>query len=92
MPSAGGTLARRRLIDLAASPVDQPVTVARIADQNPSFLRFAQEHGMVPGTEVTVTDRQEVAESVTFRLEPDGQPITIGTAAAEKVLVESHAD
>jgi DtxR family Mn-dependent transcriptional regulator len=91
IPSARGQLANRRLTSLAACPLDTPVTVARIADQDADFLNFAHRSGLLPGTAVRVTGRDPAAESVTLRLEPAGKPVTIGTAAAEKVLVDAAA-
>ncbi|MEM6853183.1 MAG: metal-dependent transcriptional regulator [Planctomycetota bacterium] len=66
----------------------QPLTVVRIVDHDPEFLRFAEAHGLMPGTTLCITERLPHADAVT--VEPDGQtPVTLGTAAAARVLVKS---
>jgi hypothetical protein len=61
--------------------------VARVLDQDPAFLQFASRSGLTPGVAVTVESREELAGAVSVR--PEGaQAVMLGTAAAEKILVE----
>ena len=71
------------LTDVAPGTV---ATVARIADQGSAFLRYAQRHGLVPGTAVTVLKRNAPADSLTVQA-AGHRPVTLGTAAGAKVLV-----
>ena len=87
IPSARGTLERPRSASLADCATGTPLTVTRIVDQDPRFLRFAEAKQLKPGTRLTVESRDPVADAVT--LAPEGNaPFTIGAAAAAKVLVD----
>ena len=61
--------------------------VARVIDQDSSFLQFVDRCGLVPGVDVTVEVRDELADAVWVR-PGDRRPVTLGTAAAAKILVE----
>ncbi len=75
-----------QLNSLADCPTDQPLTVARITDQDPEFLRFIDRHGLIPGTAVVVQDRSDTGDAVT--VQPDGRDsVTVGTSAARKIVV-----
>lgn len=63
--------------------------IARIIEQDAPFLRFLARHGLVPGALVKVTRRDALAESITVQSD-DHAPVTLGTSAAAKVLVQSH--
>ena len=61
--------------------------VARVIDQAPPFLQFLRKCGLVPGVELTIERRDEMADAV--RLRPSrGEPVTLGVTAAMKILVE----
>jgi DtxR family Mn-dependent transcriptional regulator len=87
IPDAEGTIRQRALFSLLDCPVDRPVTVRRIADQDAAFLRFVENHRLKPGESIVVEARDEMADSVRVR-RPDEQSITIGARAASKLLVE----
>ena len=87
IPSAKGTLSATRLVSLADCPLDRPVRIARVMDQEPRFLQFVDRSGLTPGTHVRVKNRSSNADAIT--IQPDAhQPITIGNGAAQKILVE----
>lgn len=55
IPGADGTaepLSARKLADV---PADETVTMEQVDDADPELLRFLDEHGMRPGTQLTVT-------------------------------------
>jgi DtxR family Mn-dependent transcriptional regulator len=88
IPSAKGKVARRTLLSLAKCDLDRPMRVARVIDQDPQFLQFVDRNSLKPGTEVVVRSRDDVADAV--QIHPRNQPkLTIGTAAAAKILVEA---
>ena len=88
IPSAKGKVARRALTSLAKCDLGRPMRIARVMDQNPQFLQFADRHSLKPGTEVVVQSRDAVADAVAIH--PRHHPsLTIGTAAAAKILVEA---
>jgi DtxR family Mn-dependent transcriptional regulator len=86
IPSAEGTVAPHRHVDLTAATAGTPLVVARIVDQDPSFLRFAESHGLVPGAEVHVDVDSSASDAVRVRF-TDGRVVTLGGRAAAKILV-----
>jgi len=88
IPTAKGKVARRALRSLAKCDLGRPMRIARVMDQNPQFLQFVDRHSLKPGTEVVVKTRDDIADSVA--IQPRNQSaLTIGTAAAAKILVEA---
>jgi DtxR family transcriptional regulator, Mn-dependent transcriptional regulator len=87
IPSPEGTIAQRPLDNLLTCPISTPLTVTRIADQDPAFLRFIEKHDLKPGRPVEVESRDAAADSVLLGGR-DRRPITIGARAASKLLVE----
>ncbi len=72
--------------DLTTCPLNQPLRVRRVLDQDPTFLRFLDRHGLTPGSPVTVRSRTPAAQSVTVRTAKH-KPITLGLTAAAKITV-----
>ena len=88
IPDPEGVLERRALDTLLTCPLNLPLTVARVTDQDPEFLRFVERRELKPGAVVEVEERDSAADSVRLRGR-DGRQITIGTRAASKVLVNT---
>ena len=82
-----GAIAARPLENLLTCPVKTPLTVTRIADQDPAFLRFIENNDLKPGQPIEVETRDTAADSVLLRGK-DRRPIAIGARAASKLLVE----
>jgi DtxR family Mn-dependent transcriptional regulator len=88
IPTSAGKVANRTLASLLECELHTPVRVARVMDQNPRFLQFVDRHNLKPGTELVVKQRNEEADAVDIRARHQ-QPLTLGRAAAAKILVES---
>ncbi len=86
IPTAQGKIPRQDHPDLLSAPIGTPLTVARILDQDASFLRFVEERGLVPGRSVRIESRDPDADAVALRSD-SGVLITIGARAATKVRV-----
>lgn len=86
IPDPEGTIAHRHLESLLTCPVDTPLKVTRIADQDPAFLRFIEKNDLKPGQGVQVENRDAAADAVW--LTAHGRRIMIGARAASKLLVE----
>jgi DtxR family transcriptional regulator, Mn-dependent transcriptional regulator len=86
IPNAEGQLAHRSLETLLTCPLNTPVTVARVTDQDASFLRFIESHNLKPGQVIEVEERDDVSDSVRLKGLNDAR-MTIGTRAASKLLV-----
>lgn len=90
IPSAAGEVAHRRLHPLnSARPADRGV-IARIADQQAEFLRYATARGLVPGTEIVIQNVDALGDSITLLV--NGESRTLGRAAAAGILVAWHPE
>jgi DtxR family Mn-dependent transcriptional regulator len=89
IPTADGELPSDRFDNLLTCPLHTPLRVTRIADQDPSFLRFIERHDLKPGQAIEVQTRDTVADAVTVR--GPHHTITIGARAASKLLVDVSA-
>jgi DtxR family Mn-dependent transcriptional regulator len=89
IPSAKGHVADARLTSLAHCETGRPVRIARVVDQDPPFLQFVNRCGLTPGVTLIVESRDTLADNVTLRPAQAKKPLTLGTAAASKILVES---
>jgi DtxR family Mn-dependent transcriptional regulator len=88
IPTAKGKVEQASLQSLTDCPVGRPLRVARVVDQGEAFLRFVDRCGLVPGVAVTVEAREPSADAVVVR--PKGRDaVTLGTAAAAKILVKA---
>jgi DtxR family Mn-dependent transcriptional regulator len=87
IPDAAGSIRQRQLQTLLTCPLNTPVTVTRVVDQDAEFLRFIESHDLKPGQAVEVESRSAMADSVSLRGKDDRRT-TIGTRAASKLLVD----
>jgi DtxR family transcriptional regulator, Mn-dependent transcriptional regulator len=88
IPDPEGTVSRQQYDTLLTCPLNAPVTVRRVSDQDSDFLRFAEKHDLKPGQVVSVEGRDDAADSVRLRGRNDRE-FTIGSRAASKVLVSA---
>jgi len=88
IPTSQGKLPHRALASLADCDLGTRMRVARVIDQNPQFLQFVDRHNLRPGTELVVRSRDDIADAVAIHPK-NQQSLTLGTAAAAKILVES---
>ena len=91
IPTAKGHLHEPRRMNLTDCPIDLPQQVARVLDQDVEFLQFIERNGLMPGAIVTVVKREPAAEAVRIRV-GRREEVSLGMAAAAKILVESHLD
>ncbi len=90
IPTSKGHVDNPRRMSLADCPAGVAQRVARVMDQDPEFLRFVERNGLMPGSSVTVESREPAAESVIVRI-ARREPVSLGFAAAAKILVEAGA-
>src|SRR6185503_11688935 len=86
IPSAEGTVARPTYETLMTCPLNQPMRVSRVSDQDREFLEFVERHDLKPGALVEVAERDAAADSVRVK---GSREFTIGARAASKVLVRA---
>jgi DtxR family Mn-dependent transcriptional regulator len=89
IPDPEGAIAHRQLDNLLTCPLNTPLRVTRIADQDPAFLRFIENNDLKPGQPLEVEIRDQAADSVVVRSRE--RRVTIGARAASKLLVEHDA-
>jgi DtxR family Mn-dependent transcriptional regulator len=87
IPDSHGAIAHRQFDNLLTCPMNIPLRVSRITDQDPAFLRFIEHNNLKPGQSITVAARDAASDSVVLRAHE--QTLTIGTRAASKLLVET---
>lgn len=88
IPGPEGTVARPEYDTLLSCPLNTPLTIRRVLDQDPGFLRFIEESDLKPGQTIHVEERDAAADRVRLRATSDRR-ITVGTRAAAKVLVQT---
>lgn len=91
IPRSDQPLGRDNLPSLDTAPTGVPITIARLVDHDPQFLRFAEAHGLVPGAAVTVTDHPPHAGAMTVAAS-GYNPVTLGTTAAQRIRVNSDPE
>ena len=87
IPNSEGAYKTQNMQSLLTCPLETPVTVTRVVDQDRLFLRFIENHDLKPGQSIQVEARDPASDSVRLRGK-NGQSITIGARAASKLLVK----
>ena len=87
IPDPDGVVKPQEAQTLLTCPLRTPVRVTRVLDQDKDFLRFVERYDLKPGRSIQVEIRDLAADSVLVRGRND-QPLTIGTRAASKLLVQ----
>jgi DtxR family transcriptional regulator, Mn-dependent transcriptional regulator len=67
-------------------PLNEPLVVSRVLDQDSEFLRFVEQSQLKPGQAIVVESRNDAADRVMVRV--DGRVVALGTRAASKLMVE----
>ncbi|MBI2756730.1 MAG: metal-dependent transcriptional regulator [Chloroflexi bacterium] len=86
IPDAGGRVPPQRGLPLSAAHAGVRVRIARVLDQSPEFLRFAEASALRPGRTARVVRVDPAADAVVVRNEHKKE-VTISRSAAAKVLV-----
>ncbi|HKV99437.1 MAG TPA: metal-dependent transcriptional regulator [Vicinamibacterales bacterium] len=89
IPTAEGTMpdaAAIGRIDLLSAPLATPLVVTRVLDQDAEFLRYVEDHHLMPGSAIFVEARDAGSDAVRLR-SGDGSHTTLGTRAASQILV-----
>lgn len=89
IPSATGRLPAEKVHDLTRARTGVPLRVARVADQDPAFLRFANSHGLRPGATLEVLESDPASDAILIQRQT-GRPFTLGSSAAVKILVREE--
>jgi DtxR family Mn-dependent transcriptional regulator len=90
IPDATGEVVQPVVQTLADLQAGCEVQVARVESEDAQFLKFADEHGLVPGSTVVVEKHDPVADAVTLRA-AGHPPVVVGTAAARRIHAAAEA-
>lgn len=88
IPPANGKMHRVAMRPLSRCKAGQRVTVGRLLDTNPNFLKLAESMGLVPDAAVRVIAVNEDADALTLQA-GRRKPVTLGLTAADKVLINA---
>lgn len=90
IPSSDGKVrSPRESCLLADLDTGEEATVSRIIDQDPRFLRYLREQGLMPGIRIKVDQRDARSECMTIELTgEDSQQLSVGHPTLSKVLVD----
>lgn len=86
IPNSEGLVKPQDAQSLLTCPLQTPVIVSRVIDQDKVFLRFIEQNHLKPGESIEVEERDSASDSVSVRGKNDRR-IIIGTRAASKLLV-----
>lgn len=86
IPDANGKIRDEHAPPLADLQPGEQGVIARITDQDSTFLDFAARHGLRPGTLIQVLDRVSQAESITVKAPREGA-VTMSLTAAQKIRI-----
>ena len=87
IPDQEGVVKRLDSFTLLNCPLLVSLTITRVSDQDPDFLRFVESSLLKPGEVIQIESRDQRADSVSVRT-GTGRLITLGTRAASKLHVE----
>ena len=90
IPDRRGRLVENRHSSLLVCPLESELTVVRVGDQSPDFLRHLERHGVLVSSRLQVKGRSEAGDSVLLEIREAGE-LTLGFHAAAKVFVEPSA-
>ena len=86
IPDSDGAVDMPDYQTLLTCPVESPVVLTRIIDQDSEFLQFLENNDLKPGQTINVEARDRAADHVLVRGK-DNQQIMIGMRAAAKLQV-----
>ena len=89
IPTAEGTMPHATAIDLLNAPLAKPLVVTRVLDQDAEFLRYVEDHHLMPGSSVVIESRDPGSDAVSLT-GGDGSRTTLGTRAASRILVRAE--
>jgi DtxR family Mn-dependent transcriptional regulator len=86
IPTSAGQVPVQQLADLTLCPLDAKMIIARVIDQDPAFLQYVSQRGLIPGKAVWVRQRHTLSDALEVELDAQ-QRVTLSMTAARKFLV-----
>ena len=88
IPTKGGIIQRHKNRSLLDCKEGMSVTIDSIDDQEKNFLKFARSKHLVPGSNIKILSREEVANAMELKIGKRNS-FSIGFQAAQKILVSA---
>lgn len=89
IPSADGTVVIPDAVQLTAVAAGARVVVERISDDDPALLQFFQEHGVVVGAELVVSQGAPFSGVLDVHVAGADSPVPLGSAATDALYVSA---
>ena len=86
IPARDGSVLRIPAVPFATIEIGHPARITRIAGRSADLLRYLAEHGLTPGAEVSIAERDALAGVLVA--EVGGARLTLSLQVAEQILVE----
>ncbi len=77
--------ARDRTVPLSEAPLDRAVTVVRLEDESPAVVRYLAGRRLLPGTVVTLRQRDSLGEVLVLEAEGEMHNLSAGLAKTIRV-------
>jgi len=87
IPDLDGEMQQRELTKLTQCEVGSSKRIARVLNQEPQFLQFAERNGLTPGSDITVTALDHLADTLQVDT-PTCQQLNLGHQVASNIEVE----
>jgi DtxR family Mn-dependent transcriptional regulator len=90
IPAADGSLPPDHSRPLTDAQAEERVVVSRVENRDPAVLSYLREHGLVPGSLLTVREARAIDGVVTVEDE-EGNSFSLGNPLASSIFILSPA-
>jgi DtxR family Mn-dependent transcriptional regulator len=88
IPTADLTMPRDASVPLSSLRPKEKARIQRVKADDPDLLRYLEEHGLVPGAEVTVTDYSPFDHNLTLKV--GRRSIVLGLRITGRIYVQAE--
>jgi DtxR family Mn-dependent transcriptional regulator len=87
IPDRDGNIPIREEIQLAELEIGQPAYISRISDKDPELLRYFEQLGFIPHTQIELIEKSLFSGLVQIRIAETGTVHALGLPVIEKICV-----
>lgn len=91
IPTKEGQLPDLHLRDVVEMAPGEQGTIAQVAEHDPKLLQYFADHGIQPGKQLRLVDRDRMGETLTLQLEGKADPFVIGAAVARLIRIDASS-
>ncbi len=88
IPSPDGSVSASEYVPLSEAPHGGKFEVARIISEDRNFLTLMKERRIVPGAQFVLSDKNEIAGTITVKNVDTGEEFAFGYDLGQKILVK----